>query len=230
MIKNILAILAVMIFTSIFSMPLYAQDEQIELVTYYPAPYGEYDSLSVGSGYVAPAEDGRLIVNDRVGIGTDDPQAVLDVMSTISGFLPPRNANPAGNIAVPQQGMVIYNTTSNRLEYFNGTNWLPVGHGAINLDTDSYIGDGVDGRKIQIALTTEPRVVMVLMHGGKGVEIRTIDMPGSNVSNTVDTSKIMGGGLSNDRILNSHADGSFRIGYDKNVNKIGITYYYIAIS
>ena len=59
----------------------YAQDtsEEITLTTYYPAPYGEYNSLSVGSGYTAPANDGDLVIEGNVGIGTTSPASSLHV-------------------------------------------------------------------------------------------------------------------------------------------------------
>ena len=64
----------------------YAQEEEITLTTYYPAPYGEYDSLSIGSGYVAPVENGNLIVEGNVGVGTSDPTAVSPFsMFTVEG-------------------------------------------------------------------------------------------------------------------------------------------------
>jgi hypothetical protein len=57
--------------------------EEIILTTYYPAPYGEYYSLSVGSGYVAPAEDGNLIIEGKVGIGTPNPEEALHVAGKV---------------------------------------------------------------------------------------------------------------------------------------------------
>ena len=69
--------------------------EELEFVTYYPSPIAnatevETDLLSanriaVGSGYIAPGSgalvpsDGQLIVEKRVGIGTDNPSTRLHV-------------------------------------------------------------------------------------------------------------------------------------------------------
>jgi len=57
--------------------------EEITLTTYYPAPYGEYNSLSVGdptAGYTATTPGG-LLVQGNVGIGTTSPFGKLDVNS-----------------------------------------------------------------------------------------------------------------------------------------------------
>jgi len=98
----------------------YAADEteEITLTTYYPAPFGEYDELIVrGNTYLA-------IDSGSVGIGTTNPQGVLDLQSTTSAFLPPRMTEAQrDNISSPPTGSVIYNTDDNELNYHNGTNW-----------------------------------------------------------------------------------------------------------
>jgi len=65
-----------------------------------------------------------------VGIGTGaDNSAALDVSSTSKGFLPPRlsqaqrDALGTGSLAAPATGLTIYNTTTNKLNTWNGTSW-----------------------------------------------------------------------------------------------------------
>lgn len=84
MLKTILTISVLLVFIS-FS---YAQQpEQVTITTYYPLPYGSYrelrtDQMSVGSGYrTASLSDGNLLVSGNVGIGTNSPQAALDMGS-----------------------------------------------------------------------------------------------------------------------------------------------------
>ncbi|MCT4663977.1 MAG: hypothetical protein N4A45_01935 [Flavobacteriales bacterium] len=63
----------------------------------------------------------------QVGIGTTSPHssAILDLASTTKGFLPPRlSLLERNNISSPSEGLVIYNTTQNCLEYFNGDSWF----------------------------------------------------------------------------------------------------------
>ena len=53
-------------------------DESIELTTYYPAPYGDYEELSTtGNTYLATD-------SGRVGIGTTGPSTILDVSGVLT--------------------------------------------------------------------------------------------------------------------------------------------------
>jgi hypothetical protein len=61
-----------------------------------------------------------------VGIGTSTPNASakLEVASTIQGFLPPRMTSAQRNsIPSPATGLIIYNTTTNCLNFFVGIGW-----------------------------------------------------------------------------------------------------------
>lgn len=73
---------------------LAAEEESISLTTYYPAPYGVYNSMAVnhlgvgdnnGDGNLnqadVPAEDGDVWINGSVGIGTVDPDEELHIKS-----------------------------------------------------------------------------------------------------------------------------------------------------
>jgi hypothetical protein len=65
----------------------------------------------------------------NVGIGTTSPNAsaLLDVSSTTKGFLPPRMTNAQMvAIATPAAGLVVYDTTNNKLNVYDGTNWVAV--------------------------------------------------------------------------------------------------------
>lgn len=62
----------------------------------------------------------------QVGIGTTNPSpsAVLDIYSSSKGVLLPRLTNvERAAIASPAQGLLIYNTSKNCLEWYNGTSW-----------------------------------------------------------------------------------------------------------
>lgn len=64
----------------------------------------------------------------QVGIGTTTPDesASLELQSTEKGFLPPRltTAQRDDNIANPAEGLLIYNTDNNSLEFFDGLQWI----------------------------------------------------------------------------------------------------------
>ncbi len=64
--------------------------------------------------------------NAQVGVGTTTPlpSAQLDVTSTTKGFLPPRMDSTQRNaIASPANGLIIYNNSTNRLNFFQQNSW-----------------------------------------------------------------------------------------------------------
>jgi hypothetical protein len=103
----------------------------------------------------------------NVGIGTATPavSAQLDVSSTTKGFLPPRMTYAERNaIANPGAGLIIYNTTTNKPNYFNGIIWK-------NFDETSAanllaIGDTYQGGKIAYILQSgDPGFIFGQTHG-----------------------------------------------------------------
>ena len=77
----------------------------------------------VGTG--AAASNDFVVSGSQVGVGTVPQEgAVLDVVSTTAAFMPPRMTTAQRNaIPSPAAGMVIYNTTTNVLDFHNGTVW-----------------------------------------------------------------------------------------------------------
>ena len=64
--------------------------------------------------------------NSNVGIGTTTPssKAILDLTSTTKGLLLPRMTTTQRDaITSPDAGLIIYNTTSNKLNFYNGSAW-----------------------------------------------------------------------------------------------------------
>ena len=62
----------------------------------------------------------------NVGIGTASPNAnaILDVTSTTKAFMPPRMTTTQRDaVSSPTAGMVIYNSTTNVLNFHNGSAW-----------------------------------------------------------------------------------------------------------
>jgi uncharacterized protein (TIGR02145 family) len=64
----------------------------------------------------------KIIAQVGIGTTTPDPNAVLDIVSTDKGFLPPRVANVAA-IATPVAGLMIYDESNQCMRYYNGTIW-----------------------------------------------------------------------------------------------------------
>lgn len=70
----------------------------------------------------------QIAASGNVGIGTSSPNAaaLVDVTSTTQGFLPPRMTTTERNaISTPPAGLMIYNTTTNKLNVYT-TAWQAV--------------------------------------------------------------------------------------------------------
>jgi hypothetical protein len=64
-----------------------------------------------------------------VGIGNASPDAsaLLDMTSITQGFLPPRMTDTQrDSILSPAHGLIIFNITTNRINYYNGSSWHAV--------------------------------------------------------------------------------------------------------
>jgi hypothetical protein len=78
-----------------------------------------------------------------------DASAVLDLQASDKGLLVPRLANPS-TIVSPATGLMVYNTTTNRFNYFDGAVWIEIGSGTVT---------GVSGTlPISVAGTNTPVV------------------------------------------------------------------------
>jgi hypothetical protein len=79
-------------------------------------------------------------ISAQVGIGTTSPDAsaAMDVSSNSMGMLPPRmTTNQRDAISSPAAGLMIYCTSVNDLQYYNGTNWISIGN---NIEAASETG------------------------------------------------------------------------------------------
>jgi hypothetical protein len=79
-------------------------------------------------------------ISAQVGFGTTSPDAsaALDVSSNSMGMLPPRmTTNQRDAISSPAAGLMIYCTSVNDLQYYNGTNWISIGN---NIEAASETG------------------------------------------------------------------------------------------
>jgi hypothetical protein len=75
---------------------------------------------------------GSVTISGSLGIGTTTPvfsAVLLELSSTSQGFLPPRmTAAQRATIGVTSalSGLIIYNTTTSRINYYTGTTWLAI--------------------------------------------------------------------------------------------------------
>ncbi|MCE3008876.1 MAG: hypothetical protein LW884_11105, partial [Bacteroidetes bacterium] len=124
-------------------------------------------SPAVGQVAVATNGAARLFVDNtgRVAIGTTAPVAgaALQINSTTGGFLPPRmndaqrNAIPAASLA---DGMVIFNTDADCLQFYQAGNWETVCGDPLNCDFNTVPSIGAlnieegASQTITVTLTT----------------------------------------------------------------------------
>ena len=109
--------------------------------------YGHGAVLSFGDGHYAEireedddcltifSSEQTAIMGKNVGIGTTNPEAsaILDVSSSNKGFLPPRMTDAEiGDIASPANGLMVFNTTDNKVYVFVSIDneWKEINYGA----------------------------------------------------------------------------------------------------
>lgn len=65
---------------------------------------------------------------DGIGIGGAlDAKAILSLVSTTKGFLPPKMTTTQRDaIVTPTEGLMIYNTSTKQYNLYDGSNWLPL--------------------------------------------------------------------------------------------------------
>jgi len=83
--------------------------------------------------------------NRGIGTATPNANAVLDVTSVTRAFMPPRMTSAQRDaIASPTAGMVIYNSTTNVLNFHNGTSWGGAGQPVIKTSAyNAVAGDSI---------------------------------------------------------------------------------------
>jgi uncharacterized protein (TIGR02145 family) len=109
------------------------------------------------TGAVNPTVKMNIKSNGSVGIGTTspNPSALTEMSSTTQGFLPPRmNSAQRDAIINPAIGLVIFNTTTNCLNFYIGNFWnetcgttiIPVGSiTTLSCETATTIGTLIQG-------------------------------------------------------------------------------------
>lgn len=87
-----------------------------------------YNVMFYSSRIYIDNDNRGVAINNNLAIGNGNvatnSSSVLECISTTKGFLPPRMTTAERDaIATPATGLVIYNTTTNVLNFYNGTTW-----------------------------------------------------------------------------------------------------------
>jgi hypothetical protein len=88
----------------------------------FPIFFGSrVNNVGTAVANVTTQENGCPVV---FGSAVSDASAVVQVNSTTRGFLPPRMTTTQKNaIATPAAGLVVYDSTTNKLQCYNGSTW-----------------------------------------------------------------------------------------------------------
>lgn len=159
--------------------------EQMCVTTYYPSPNGSYDALSVkrlsvgdtnGDGNVnasdVPSSRGYLLVEDKLGIGTNAPTASLQILDTTAPQF--RIQYPGGNdpfsIYVDESAtnqVKVWLSPGDDFDYAATTDYLVIGDYATATEKFWFRGDGTAYVSGKLGIeTTNPSYQLTL--GGTG--------------------------------------------------------------
>lgn len=92
----------------------------------------EKDGLSTGTPRITNVGISTLNRNTENWLSDGNQNklgAYITLESKEKGFVITRNANPATNIASPQEGMIVWDTTAKCLKLYNGTEWKCISQG-----------------------------------------------------------------------------------------------------
>lgn len=92
------------------------------------------------------AADLPLLLSLGLNQATVDASAILDMVSTTKGVLTPRMTTTQRDaIATPATGLLIYNTTTNTHNFYNGSAWTAIGSGGGFTNPMTSVGDIIVG-------------------------------------------------------------------------------------
>ncbi|MDP3723630.1 MAG: LamG-like jellyroll fold domain-containing protein, partial [Candidatus Omnitrophota bacterium] len=144
-------------------------------------------------------DDGTIVRlstgSDAVGIGTTSPAAtaLLDLTSTTKGLLAPRMTTTQRDaITSPAAGLLLYNTTTNAYNVYNGTSWGAVGSGGGSGDvlmtgTNTFTATTASPIKIKpSSAPTADTKLLDLQATGAGTTTFSVDAEGDVVANSLD--------------------------------------------
>ena len=165
------------------------------------------------------------MISGQVSLNTagnpPDASAVLDVSSTVKGILIPRmSTGDRDLIGTPATGLMIYNTTTNAFNYWNGAAWIAMTAGNIKELTDADLDT-----KVEVERNPDEDIIHFKVAGTEVAYFNTKSLQFFGSGNSLyigeDAGNSDDGTALNNTIVGSFAGGSI-ISADQNVS-IGST-------
>ena len=72
--------------------------------------------------FIVPSSGNSFVLSKSYS-PTNNASALLDIQSTTQGFLPPRMTTTQVEAIEPTAGLVVYDTTTNKLQCYDGGSW-----------------------------------------------------------------------------------------------------------
>lgn len=105
-------------------------------------PYALYAQKSSDSSFWSKSDSGICFNEGKIAVGTIIPEgsSIFEISSSTEGILIPRMTSIQRDVIPnPAEGLLIYNTTLDKFDYFNGNEWKTV------LSTTSSSGSSAGG-------------------------------------------------------------------------------------
>lgn len=120
-------------------------------------PTGTTSPLTIKKG--APDNSIYVADNGNVGIGTDNPQATLDIHGDSAFLLPRFVADPSQANSI--NGMIYYNTKKNKFRVFQNGRWVNMGAG-LDMVSGGFKGDSNSPRTFDVGFPI--KMVIIIPH------------------------------------------------------------------
>ena len=115
------------------------------------------------------------------------PSAALEVNSTSKGFLPPRMTTlQRDNISSPAQGLVIFNTDTNRLNTYTGSSWV-----VLLVGVNNSIADTDGDTQLQAEESADEDILRFDTNGTERLRINNSGQVGMGTTTAVATSALL---------------------------------------
>lgn len=116
---------------------------------------GSIDLRPDGNLRILPGSNGDLVLSNQLTVGAStSPRSstIAEFVSTTAGLLPPRmTGTERDNISNPSTALLIYNTTTNKLNQYTGSAWEEISSQAATWFVDGNIYSGGSNAALSLA-------------------------------------------------------------------------------